>query len=167
MLASTLQQLIDHRLTTIDEIAELAGVSNSTVYRWMGRKSQPDFDAVRRIIRGLPNRRAQEALLAVLTTGTGWRIRAAELTLDINHDGRVDADDALDGAIRVVRDAGRSLVQVRSACATGEVPKEELVNLVALLNHVIEHSTLVQEILIQLVESKKPRKAARPPARRR
>ncbi len=161
MLASTLQQLIDRRHTTVDEIASLAGVSNSTVYRWIGRKSQPDFDAVRRIIRGLPNRRAQEALLAVVTTGTGWRVRAAELSLDINRDGKVDADDALDAAIRVVHDAGRSLMHVRSTCAAGTVRKDDLVDLIALLNHVVEHSTMVQEILIRMVEQKQ-RQRARP-----
>lgn len=160
MLASTLQQLIDQDLTNVSEIAELAGVSNSTVYRWISRRSQPDFDAIRLIIRGLPNIEAQQALLSVMTTGTSWRMRSTKMSLDVNHDGKIDTEDALDAAIRVVRGAGQSLTHVRSACAAGTVQKEQLVNLVGELNDVIQHSTVVQELLIQLVEDRRRRRCA-------
>ena len=162
MLASTLQGLIDQQLTSVTEVAELAGVSNSTVYRWIARRSQPDFDAVRRVIRGLPHPDAQQALLSVLTRGTPWRLRSTELSLDVNHDGKIDAEDALDAAIRVVHAAGRSLVHVRSASAAGTVKKQELVDLVGELNEVVTHSTLVQEVLIRMVDQQSRRKRCAP-----
>lgn len=158
MLAGTLQQLIDEEQTSVTEIAELAGVSNSTVYRWIARRSQPDFDAVRRIIRGLPSKQAQQALLTVITSGTHWRLRDGEPSLDVNRDGKVDTEDALDAAIRVVRSAGQSLAHVRSSCSAGTVKKQDLVDLVSELNQVIEHSTVVQEVLIRLVDLREQRK---------
>lgn len=165
MLAGTLQQLIDEELTSVTEIAELAGVSNSTVYRWIARRSQPDFDAIRRVIRSLPSKRAQQALLTVITSGTNWRLRDYQLSLDVNRDGRVDAEDALDAAIRTVRSAGQSLAHVRSSCSAGEVKKQELVDLVGELNEVIHHSTIVQEVLIRLVDQREKRNRSRRQAR--
>jgi len=164
MLARTLQQLIEEDHTSVSEVAELAGVSNSTVYRWIARRSQPDFDAIRRVIRGLPSRHAQQSLLSVITTGTCWRLRNYELHLDINRDGKVDAEDALDATIRVVRSAGQSLANVRSSCAAGSVKKQDLVDLVNELNDVVHHSTIVQEILVRMVETRTKRRIARKPA---
>jgi transposase len=162
MLASTLQQLIDAQHTTVAEVAEIAGVSNSTVYRWIARRSQPDFDAIRRVIRGLPDRTAQQALLSVVTAGTNWRLRNYELALDVNRDGKVDAEDALDAAIRVVRAAGQSLAHVRARCAAGQVRKNELVDLVGELNDVIQHSTIVQEVLVRMVDQREKRRIMKP-----
>jgi transposase len=160
MLARTLQQLIEEEHTSVSEVAELAGVSNSTVYRWIARRSQPDFDAIRRVIRGLPSKHAQRCLLSVITTGTNWRLRSYELHLDINRDGKIDAEDALDATIRVVRSAGQSLASVRSSCAAGSVQKQDLVDLVQQLNDVVQHSTIVQEILVRMVDQRKRRRVA-------
>ncbi len=165
MLARTLAQLIEEEQTSVSEVAALAGVSNSTVYRWIARRSQPDFDAIRRVIRGLPSRAAQQALLSVITTGTPWRLRRYELALDLNADGKIDAEDALDAAIRVVRAAGQSLAHVRSSCAADKVKKQDLVDLVGELNDVVQHSTIVQEILIRMVEQRDQRRVTRKRAR--
>ncbi len=159
MLATALQKLIDSEQTTVTEVAELAGVSNSTVYRWIARRSEPSFDAIRRLIRGLPDPRAQEMLLATIITGTSFRVQNYQLDLDINEDGVVNSEDALDAAIKVVRSAGRSLTSVRAAAVAGKVRKDEVVPLVEELNDVIHHAALVQEVLILMVDKKRRRKA--------
>ena len=63
MLAKTLKRIIDKQFTSAKEISELTGVSQSTVYRWIAGQSQPDFDSVRLLVRLLPDKRAQKALL--------------------------------------------------------------------------------------------------------
>lgn len=159
MLATALQKMIDSEQTNVTEVAELAGVSNSTVYRWIARRSEPSFDAIRRLIRGLPDSKAQEMLLATIITGTSFRVQNYNLDLDINEDGVVNSEDALDAAIKVVRGAGRSLTSVRAAAVAGKVRKDEVVQLIEELNEVIHHAALVQEVLILMVDKKRRRKA--------
>jgi AcrR family transcriptional regulator len=86
MLATTLQKLVEEGKTTVPELAELAGVSPSTVYRWLGRRSQPDFDSIRLLVRHLPDPMTQQSILALLTTGTSWRLTRHDVDLDINHE---------------------------------------------------------------------------------
>lgn len=161
MLARTLDKLVQDGLTTPTEIAELAGVSPSTAYRWIAGSSEPDFNSIRLLIRHLKNPLAQEALLSVVATGTGYRYQRATLDADVNHDGKIDADDALDAAIRTVYAAGESLTSVRESLADDRVDREEVVRLMAVLNDVVLHSALVQEVLVRLVEQHKPRRKCR------
>lgn len=158
MLAKTLQQLIDRKITTAREIGELAGVSTSTVYRWIARQSQPDFDSIRLLVRHLPSNEGQEAIINVFTAGTCWNCTHDNLELDVNDDGRIDADDALDASIEAVRSSGRSLAQVRTASRGHALSPEETLELIAQLNHVVRQCTITQRVLIELAEKRKKRK---------
>jgi len=115
VLTHTLQRLINDERTTAKEVAELTGVSTSTVYRWIAGQSQPDFDSIRMLVRHLPDRKAQEAIISVFTQGTDWSAVCQEMELDVNHDGAVNAEDALDATIDAVKAAGQSLAAVRAA----------------------------------------------------
>lgn len=158
MLAKTLQRLIDERRTTAREIGELAGVSTSTVYRWIAGQSRPDFDSIRLLVRHLPQRAAQEAILSVFTAGTSWKFEHNELELDVNEDGCVDADDALDASVEAVRSAGESLANIR-ASMNGKPPNaDETLQIVALLTHVVRHCTISQRVLVELSEQRRRRK---------
>jgi predicted DNA-binding transcriptional regulator AlpA len=161
MLARTLQRLVDTNLTSIQEIAELTGVSNSTVYRWVAGKCQPDFESIRRLIRTLPNPRAQEALLSVITSGSAWGIRPADTGLDVNNDGTVDFDDALDASIQAVHAAGQSLTSVREATGDGQMHMYQLVTVIGQLNEVIHNATMVQDILIRTIETQEKKKKSK------
>jgi hypothetical protein len=158
MLAKTLSELIDRKITTAREIGELAGVSTSTVYRWIARQSQPDFDSIRLLLRHLPSRAGQEALLNVFTAGTEWSASHQELNLDVNSDGQIDADDALDASIEAVKSAGRSLAQVRAASRGQLLQPEQTLDLIAQLNHVVRQCTITQRVLIELSEQRRKRK---------
>ena len=158
MLATTLQTLIDQKLTTAREIGDLTGVAPSTVYRWIRGESQPDFDAIRLLVRHLPNPKAQGSILAAFTIGTNWRAYNHDLELDVNLDGTVDATDAIDASINAVRAAGRSLSQVRDASRAGALDKDKCVELITLLNDIIHQCTLTQQILVHLSEKREKRK---------
>jgi AcrR family transcriptional regulator len=158
MFKTTLQMLIDQGATSAREVAELAGVSTSTVYRWVSGQSQPDFDSVRLLIRHLPNRKAQQALLDVLITGTCWQLSHAELDLDVNHDGRIDTDDALDASVEAVRCAAESLATVRDANRGQSLSADQTLRLIALLNDVVRQCTITQRVLVELSEARRKRK---------
>ena len=158
MLRKTLQQMIDQNLTTAKEMGELAGVSTSTVYRWISGESQPDFDAVRLLIRLLPNRRAQELLISLFIAGTPWRSTYEDLELDVNDDGRVDADDVLDASIEAVRTAAQALAAMRKTSRKQGYSADDTIALIAQLSHIVQQCTISQRVLVELAEQRRRRK---------
>lgn len=159
MLARTLQHLIDSKTTTAKEIGELAGVSTSTVYRWINRESQPDFDSIRLLVRHLPQPQAQEAILAVFTAGCHWQFTHAQVDLDVNQDGKVDENDALDACIETVRAACESMQEIRNGTRQGrDLTSDETLRILTLLNHVAQHCTITQRVLMDIAESRQKRK---------
>ncbi len=158
MLEAALQRIINRKLTTAREIGEMAGVSTSTVYRWISGQSQPDFNSIRLLVRHLPDRRAQEAILSAFVAGTAWQLRHLELELDVNEDGTIDADDALDAAIDAVKAAAKTLQQVRSASRQRGLSAEQTIEVLALLNQVARHCTVTERVLVQLAERQRRKK---------
>ncbi len=159
MLARTLQQIIDRKQSTAREMGELAGVSTSTVYRWIAGQSQPDFDSIRLLVRHLPHPDAQESLLNVIIAGTDWNLDHVQLDLDLNDDGQIDATDALDGSIRSVRHAAESLGRIRASCGPDMNPDaEETLALIAELGEVVKHCTITQRVLLNMAEQRRKRK---------
>ena len=157
MLAKTLQRVLDQKLTTAKEIGELAGVSTSTVYRWLAGQSQPDFDAIRLLVRHLPDRLAQQEILQSFTRGSDWYCQHLELELDVNADGSIDADDALDATIESVQCAAESLSRIR-ANAHSPLTAEETLATLSLLCQVVKHCVVTQRVLVDLAERKQKRK---------
>ncbi|MEM6755967.1 MAG: helix-turn-helix domain-containing protein [Planctomycetota bacterium] len=158
MLAHALQRLINDERTSAKEIAELTGVSTSTVYRWIAGQSQPDFDSIRMLVRHLPNRDAQEAILGVFVQGTTWSAVCQEIELDVNHDGQIDAEDALDATIEAVKAAGQSLAAVRAAARSQRLNPDETLELIARLNTVVNRCTVTQRVLVELADQRRKRK---------
>ena len=157
MLGKTLQRVIDQKLTTAKELGELAGVSTSTVYRWIAGQSQPDFDSIRLLVRHLPERRAQEEILQSFTSGTDWQCTRMDMELDVNDDGTIDVEDALDATIESVTGAAESLARIR-ASAHKPMTADETLQTVALLNHVTRHCAITQRVLVDMAEQRAKRK---------
>lgn len=157
MLAKTLQRLLEENHTTAREIGELAGVSTSTVYRWIAAQSQPDFDSIRLLVRHLPNKVAQEEIIAAFTAGTDWSFTHTELDLDMNQDGLIDADDALDATIEAAKASCDALSQFRAANRKG-LDADDTLELMALLASVTRHSTITQRVLVDMAEARRKRK---------
>jgi transcriptional regulator with XRE-family HTH domain len=159
MLARTLQRMIRDQLTTAREISELTGVAPSTVYRWMKGRCEPDFHAIRILLRHLKNPAAQEALLAAFCAGTPWQYNRPELELDVNHDGSIDHEDALDSAIASVKSSATVLDQVRTACRRqGSVPAEDVLALINTINQMVRQCSITQQVLVQASEQQHRRK---------
>jgi len=158
MLTKTLNRMIQKNQTTAREIAELAGVSTSTVYRWIAGQSQPDFDSIRLLVRHLPNKKAQASLLNAFTMGTGWQFACPDLELDVNDDGKIDAADALDASIGAVHSSAESLRKLRHAFRDGMANSEQILELIHLLQNTAGHCTITQQVLVHLSEKNKRRK---------
>lgn len=158
MLAETLQKIIDDELTTVQEIGTVTGTAPSTVYRWLKGQSDPSFSSIRMLIRHLKDSKAQGMLLASLTAATSWRFFNLELDLDINHDGVIDAADAMDASIEAVRAAGRSLSEVRDAIKAGHIENATALNLIQTLHNVIRQATTTQQVLLRLSKQTDKRK---------
>ncbi len=159
MIAEALRQMIERKLTTASEISELTGVATSTVYRWIHGSSEPDFGAMRLLLRHLPSIEAQQAILNVFTAGTPWQFFRTDAEMDLNRDGRVDHEDAMTASIESVRAASESLSRLRGSCE--RVPglgKPEVTELVEIVGEVIRQCTLVQRIITDMVERRKQAK---------
>lgn len=157
MLGKTLQRIIDQKHTTARELGDLAGVSPSTVYRWIAGQSQPDFDSIRLLVRHLPDTRAQQEILQSFTVGTDWHCTRLELDLDFNDDGCVDCDDALDASIEAVRGCADSLSRVRGS-AHKPMDADETLEVLAILQRVVSHCTITERVLVEMHEQRQKRK---------
>ncbi|MEM6393148.1 MAG: helix-turn-helix transcriptional regulator [Planctomycetota bacterium] len=158
MLQQTLQRLIDQKHTSAKEMGELAGVSPSTVYRWISGQSQPDYESIRLLLRHLPSRASQKALLHAFTAGTDWHCTMMEVELDVNHDGHVDADDALDASCQAVKSSTDSLLAIRAASRGKALTSDETIELISMLGTVVRQCTITQRILVDLAERRKKAK---------
>jgi transcriptional regulator with XRE-family HTH domain len=158
MLTKTLNTMIQQKQTTAREIAEMAGVSASTVYRWIAGQSQPDFDSIRLLVRHLPNRDAQQALLQVFTMGTTWQFACPDMELDVNADGKIDAGDALDASIEAVHSSVKNLKKLRQAFRDTKADADEVLELIHLLQHTASQCLITQQVLVLLCEQQKRRK---------
>ncbi len=156
MQSAAQQRLIDQKLTTARELGELAGVSTSTVYRWINGESQPDFDAIRLLLKHLKNHRAQQEILSVFTSGTAWQLLYVDHSLDVNDDGRIDSQDALDACINAVESAASSLKAIRTGTRTrSHLDADQIVEVLSLLNQVTQHCNITQRVLVKLNENRK------------
>jgi transcriptional regulator with XRE-family HTH domain len=158
MLTKTLNRMIQKNQTTAREISEMAGVSTSTVYRWIAGQSQPDFDSIRLLVRHLPNKKAQESILNAFTMGTSWQFTCPDVELDVNADGKIDAADALDASIGAVHSSAENLKQLRAAFRDGMANSEQILELIHLLQTTAGHCTITQQVLVHLSEKNKRRK---------
>ena len=160
MIAATLQKMIADGITSAKEVSELTGVASSTVYRWLNEKSQPDFTAMSMLLRQLPHKEGQQRLLAAYMAGTAWQFYQIEAEIDVNFDGKVDEEDALIASIESVRTASESLSRLRMTVdAIENNQPADSHDVIQMLNEVISHCNVVQQILIKL--SDKQRKKAR------
>jgi len=154
-IALTLQRMINEGLTSAREIGELIGVSPSTVYRWINGESQPDYNSIRLLVRHLPSRTAQQAILVGFTAGTSWQMQLVDVELDVNQDGRIGPDDALDSSIHAVQSASDSLIQIRESLRDGRIQQNEAGLLLEILAQVVTQCTVTQQLIVKLSEDKR------------
>lgn len=124
-LGGILKTLDQQRVISAADVADATGASLSTAYRWMQGESEPPYSQLRALCRELPAEAAEQIVRDLI--GSRFTLIAAEdADPDINGDGRVDVNDALDGAITCTRDANHMLEQVRDATRDGQITQKEV-----------------------------------------
>jgi hypothetical protein len=158
MIAKTLNMLIEKQWSSAREMGEICGKAPSTIYRWIQGQSEPDFVSIKLLLRKLGNRSAQQALLAAFLSDTPWQAVRFDHDLDTNSDGHVNAEDALEAAIKTVKLTGESLDVIHCACKHGKVDASDAVDIIALLDEIAEQSQLARRIVAREVERRKKAK---------
>jgi hypothetical protein len=133
VISETIRFLTNKGITTHVELAELAGISDSSVGRYATDQSQPSFDTVRCWVWLHPRIEARQAFAECLIPPTKGRVFLVDGAIagDVNGDGRATIDDVMDGAIRVCSRAQATLEQARAAQADGQITETELVHMLA------------------------------------
>ncbi len=156
MLANILRQMVQDRLTTPTEIGELAGVSISTVYRWMNGQSHPGFDSIRLLIRHLSNPEAQRALLTALLSGTAWRVHFVNSTEGNNHHpAATDAPRTMARVLHAVRESSTALTLANDRLASNPQAREPIVHVMPVLAKLVDETSQAQRALQHVYEEQR------------
>ena len=147
MLANVLRQMVQDRLTTPTEISELAGVSISTVYRWMNGQSHPGFDSIRLLIRHLSNPEAQRSLLTALLAGTAWRILHSGHHSPTGTDSPVDTPRTMNRVLNTLRESSTVLTLVHDRLSSNPHAREPIVHALPVLAKLLDEASQAQRAL--------------------
>jgi len=150
MLANTLQHLVQDKLVTVREMAELTGRGESTVYRWISGESQPDFEEVRLLTRRLKNAEARRRLAEMFTSGmpvtVEWRTDVEDIT---EGEQRGEPAEAMDAGLAALRDVTDVLEQERDMMRSGQVAESAAVRTIASIDAAIRHLLVSKGILVR------------------
>lgn len=130
VISETIRFVVNQGWTTNVELAELGHISDSSVGRYATDESQPDFRTVQLWVRNHPSPRVRQAFADLFLEGTGGAaiLPVDVAAADVNGDGRLTCDDALDSAIQAMGDTRDALVEVRAATRDGQVTSGELLS---------------------------------------
>ena len=96
LVGTLLRRVIERRLTTGDQIAEICGVSPSTVYRWTRGQSEPDFEQVTRLVRRVTVPAIRKELVSLFVTGLPLELRWDDATAGPGERSVPNDADAMD-----------------------------------------------------------------------
>ena len=155
MFAAALSRLIEEKLTTPKQLAQVAGVAPSTVYRWLEREGQPDFGQLAALLANLPELRAREGIILALLGDSGFSVVPQAGALDVNGDGVVDHHDALESMCLAIEHTTDSLQKINQAIHDRYLPKEELTQVQALLQAAMRQCATTQAVLGDIGQRRK------------
>lgn len=140
MFAEAIADILDRGLSR-RELATLAHCDESAVGRWATGETVPMLATVCVLLdnlRGDGRHAEAELLIAVIDRRAH---RAADTPdLDINHDGKVGAADAIAGCVQVVVSAAGAMKENEASCRDGRLSETELTSLLHTLAVVEECS---------------------------
>lgn len=158
-LRLVLQDALDRGVTDVAELASVCGYARSTVYSWLADEGKdPRLDAVMSWVTLHPNRRLREELAGVIC---GQQVVLADVDddlLDLNHDGTIDAKDALSSAIESVDLVAQVLREVSEAARLDRLSDAEAANAISAI-HATQYQLMITELA--LARSIKKRKQAK------
>lgn len=156
MLAATLNRLIDDKLTTPKELAQVAGVALSTVYRWLDRSGEPDFSQLIALMSKMSNLQAREGVLLALVADSDFHVMPRSGILDVNGDGVIDQHDALEAVCLAIGHTTNSLQAINQATHDRSLSNEELSQVQALLQEAMHQCATTQAVLVHMNTGRKP-----------
>lgn len=165
VLAETLHRLDDDGAIDIHAAKAYTGISRSTINRWINGDREPGFRHIKQFFLS-QSPRVQLAILNVFSAGTNWTHTDLPTDLDINGDGQVDTDDALDALIislDVVSDSLKQIRKSRNSKFTDVLTADLCERIDRLVTHAVAGKSVIQFLNLQ----NNSRRAARPLASRR
>ncbi|MEO0586672.1 MAG: hypothetical protein AAF078_03445 [Planctomycetota bacterium] len=150
-----LEVLIEEKLITVEEIAQITLRSESTVRRWVRRETWPDVIDVQNLITGVTNdecrRRMVARLFADVPVAITWRAEHVEPT---------EHQDLSDHASTVVYEVARLLQRARQIdLAGGQASDQDRDTIEEITSHAIDELVALRELASKLM---KRRRSARP-----
>ena len=150
----TLQRLVDQKVVTADQLAEIAGYGRSTIYAWMGETADPDAGCRIRIdavMSWLQSRRlplaARDAILDTMTGGLATlRERSPHDDLDLDGNGVIDEADQMAAVARGIEAAARELSVITEANSNGARSSDEHLRVSEVCRQIKADADRVQEI---------------------
>ena len=159
MLNLVLRQLIEKKLTTVREIVELTGRGETTVYRWVNGKTQPDFDDMRRLLRHLPDHTARQAILSFFTSDLPVEIEWLSDDIDLVPGvGDKEKHHAFDLSLLALECMVDILGHVRHDTRNEALSSEANTEALAHIEAVMRYMTLARRALVEQGEQRKKAK---------
>ena len=162
MLEAYIRHLVEHDLTSVNEIEEITGRGTSTVYRWISGESEPHYGDVRALVRGLAKPEARRTLvgllasdLPVIVTWLSADAPAPELETELQGAGH----DALEKALLALDYITDGLAQGHQAIRQQALPADRYTRLVELIDHAIHNLTTSKNLLKKYVNHGGPKES--------
>lgn len=153
-ITDALNTAIDREWTTPKQLALVSGMSRSTIGNWLHGTNEPTLNAVQGWLCHHPNRRFKQLLLDAVTMGAA-RLAKDQISLnalDINGDGVVDIEDAMDSAIKTAGDAHTTLAVIREATSDGKITHDQFHDIAIEISNVRRDLDIALNICAESVE---------------
>jgi hypothetical protein len=157
MIQETLRDLIDRGQTTVAELAEHGGYGRSSVYAWLAGDARIPVDAVAGWIRHHPAIEVRQFVLnAIAGPRAVLKPDRSRSDLDVNHDGRIDGDDAKHSAMIVMRRAVDQMDHLMKSLGDGRLSTVEVQRLWSLQHEIVQQAGLIVEIATEIQSDRRP-----------
>lgn len=156
VLSEVIRTVTARLWTTQAHLAELAGVSDATVSRWASDEAQPRFDQVLALATHHPDHRVRDAFRRLMPSAQDDRVTDTEL--DVNRDGRIDAEDAADLSLKILDDTATLQRIIQAIRMAGDLRGPVRRDLAATLRenaHLIRHDAELMDRLADDIEEQR------------
>jgi hypothetical protein len=158
VISEILRPLHENGRVTISSMADVLSRSSASVYRYLSGETDLEYGQVRALVKLTDNTALQEAILLDLTKGTGWYVAKVPAHLDVNGDGDVDLDDALQKAIETNQQTAAFLADALETSKRQRMTPADALRLRELTQRMLENTILIQQIVAFHAEAIEKRK---------
>ena len=161
MINGILQKLVNDNLLTVRFLADLWNITPQAVYNYFNG-TEPTYGKIRTLFRRSDKPDVQKEILQDLLSGTGWYAAHVEADKDVNGDGDVDLDDAMEAALAAMQNHAEFLHKFYAASQAGKLSEREHAEARRFAATIIESAVLVDRIIEHVAEQQVKRRPARP-----